>query len=75
MAITEKRSRKCHLRFVDKDLLRPGRFPDVPDADESAAVEAHSTGFGCRCVDGHHGVPLDLREVHQADVATCNRQQ
>lgn len=68
-----KKLEKSHLWFVDKDFLRSGRLPNVPDADDSAAVKTHSAGLSCRAVDWHHGVPLDLREVHQAGAATCNR--
>lgn len=65
-------ARQCHLRLIDKDLLRSRRLPNVPDADDGAAVQTHSTGFCCRCMDRQHGVPLDLREVQQADVSTCD---
>lgn len=51
-----------------------GRLPDVPDADDGAAVETHRAGLGGRAVDGHHGVPLGLREVHQANAPTCDGQ-
>lgn len=65
------RTWKYHLRFINKDLLRSGRLPNVPDADEGATVKTNSAGHSCRLVDWNHGVPLDLREVHQADLATC----
>lgn len=39
-----------HLRFIDEDFLRSGWLPNVPDADDGAAVKTHSTGFSCRAV-------------------------
>lgn len=47
-------------------------LPNIPDANDSAAVKTHSAGLSGRWVDRHHGVPLDLGEVHLADVATCD---
>lgn len=66
--------RVSNLRFIDEDFLRPGWLPNVPDADDGAAVKTHGAGFQCRAVDWHHEVPLDLREFHQADAAACGWQ-
>lgn len=30
-----------HLRFIDEHFLGSGWLPDVPDADEGAAVHQH----------------------------------
>lgn len=60
-----------YIRLVDEDFLRPGRLPDVPDADNGAAVQTHGAGRRCGAVNRHHGEPLHLGEVHQADAATC----
>lgn len=42
---------QSHLRLINKDPLRSGRLPDVPDADDGAAVKSHGTGFSCGHVD------------------------
>lgn len=34
---------QVHLRFIDQNFLRSGWLPDVPDADEGAAVEQRVT--------------------------------
>lgn len=59
-----------HLRFIDEHFLRSGWLPDVPDADEGAAVKQHVAACSCRNVDGHQGVSLGL---NLADAATCDR--
>lgn len=51
VAVTKTVTGDRHLRFVDEDLLRLGRLPDVPDADDGAAVQTHGAGLGRGPVD------------------------